>query len=55
LVGVGVSGLMPAQRQLSLWDSGMEKEHKLLEAIDELRERYGQKIIQRAEEMEPRK
>jgi DNA polymerase-4 len=55
LVGVGVSGLMPAQRQLRLWDSGMEKEHKLLEAIDELRERYGQKIIQRAEEMEPRK
>jgi DNA polymerase IV len=54
LVGVGVSGLMPAQRQLSLWDTGMEKEHKLLEAIDILRERYGEKIIQRAEEMKPR-
>jgi DNA polymerase-4 len=51
LVGVGVSGLAPAQRQLSLWDAGLEKEHKLLEAIDDLRERYGEKIIQRAEEM----
>ncbi|MBN2257299.1 MAG: DNA polymerase IV [Anaerolineaceae bacterium] len=54
LVGVGVSGLVPAQRQLSLWDVGLEKEHKLLKAIDELRERYGEKIIQRAEEMEQR-
>jgi DNA polymerase-4 len=51
LVGVGVSGLVPAQRQLSLWDAGLEKEHKLLEAIDELRERYGDRIIQRAEEI----
>jgi DNA polymerase-4 len=55
LVGVGVSSLIPAQRQLSLWDGGLEKEHKLLEAIDNLRERYGEKIIQRAEEMKPRK
>jgi DNA polymerase-4 len=53
LVGVGVSGLVTAQRQLSLWDGGLEKEHKLLEAIDELRGRYGEKIIQRAEEMKP--
>ena len=55
LVGVGVAGLVSAQRQLSLWDGGLDKEHKLLEAIDELRERYGSKIIQRAEEMKPRK
>jgi DNA polymerase-4 len=55
LVGVGVAGLVAAQRQLSLWDGGLDREHKLLEAIDELRERYGSKIIQRAEEMKPRK
>ena len=55
LVGVGVAGLVAAQRQLSLWDGGLDKEHKLLEAIDELRERYGKKIIQRAEEMKPDK
>ena len=55
LVGVGVAGLVAAQRQLSLWDGGLDREHKLLEAIDELRERYGTKIIQRAEEMKPRK
>jgi DNA polymerase-4 len=55
LVGVGVAGLVAAQRQLSLWDGGLDREHKLLEAIDKLRERYGSKIIQRAEEMKPRK
>lgn len=54
LIGVGVAGLVPAQRQLSLLDTGIEKEHKLLEAIDELRDRYGDRIIQRAEELKPR-
>jgi DNA polymerase-4 len=54
LVGVGVAGLVPAQRQLSLLDTNIEKEHKLLEAIDELRERYGDRIIQRAEELKSR-
>jgi DNA polymerase-4 len=52
LIGVGVSGLVPAQRQLNLWDAGSDKEHKLLEAIDRLRERYGENIIHRAEEMD---
>jgi DNA polymerase-4 len=53
LIGVGVAGLVTAQRQLSLWDGGLEKEHKLLEAIDGLRERYGAKIIRRAEDLKP--
>lgn len=54
LVGVGVAGLVSAQRQLSLWDTSLEKEHKLLEAIDVLRERYGDRIIQRAEQIKRR-
>lgn len=48
LLGVGVSGLGPALRQLSLWDdAGMDKEHRLLEAVDELRQRYGKSVIRR--------
>jgi DNA polymerase IV len=47
LLGVGVSQLGPAYRQLSLWETPKEKEHNLLEAIDTLRERFGSDIIQR--------
>ncbi len=52
LLGVGVSGLGPGQHQLSLWDTQTEKERRLLRAIDELRERYGKQIIQRASEID---
>jgi DNA polymerase IV len=48
LIGVGVSNLSPPVRQLSLWDDDHEKHHKLLSAVDELRERYGKDIITRA-------
>jgi DNA polymerase IV len=48
LIGVGVSGLTDATRQLPLWETPSEKEHRLLEAIDTLRERYGSRVIQRA-------
>jgi DNA polymerase-4 len=45
LIGVGVSGLSLPVRQLSLWDTGSEKSRRLQEAIDELREKYGDKVI----------
>ena len=48
LVGVGVSGLRAACRQLGLWETRPERETRLLEAIDSLRDRYGSRIIQRA-------
>jgi DNA polymerase-4 len=48
LIGVGVSGLGPPTRQLGLWDNTHQKEADLLHAVDELRERYGRDIIQRA-------
>lgn len=48
LIGVGVSGLGQPGRQLSLWDDTHQKEADLLNAVDELRERYGKDIIQRA-------
>jgi DNA polymerase-4 len=45
LIGVGVSGLGQPVRQLRLWDMKDEKAQKLQEAVDELREKFGKKII----------
>ncbi len=45
LIGVGVSGLTLPIRQLALWDTGSEKSRRLQEAIDELRDKYGDKVI----------
>ncbi len=45
LLGVGVSGLRPSIRQLSLWDTSNERERRLLEAMDDLRERYGHQVL----------
>lgn len=47
LLGVGVSGLDTHIQQLSLWDSGTDKERRLLEALDALRARYGEKVVRR--------
>ncbi len=49
LIGVGVSGLGPPVHQLQLWDDDYQKEAKLVNAVDDLRERFGQDIIQRAD------
>jgi DNA polymerase IV len=47
LLGVGVSGLKSEVRQLSLWDAPGERERRLLEAVDMLRERFGKNAIKR--------
>jgi DNA polymerase IV len=52
LIGVGVSNLSQPVHQLSLWDDDHEKHHKLLSAVDQLRERYGKDIIKRAYRIE---
>jgi DNA polymerase IV len=49
LIGVGVTGLGQPIRQLGLWDMGSEKERKLQEAVEELREKYGKNIIQQGD------
>jgi DNA polymerase-4 len=56
LLGVGVSGLGAPLRQLDLWEKqdGL-REQQLLKAIDQLRERYGKNIIQRAARIKPKK
>jgi DNA polymerase-4 len=48
LVGVGVSGLGPPIHQLTLWKDDHQKEAKLMQAVDQLKQRYGKNIIKRA-------
>ena len=55
LLGVGVKGLGQPLRQLNLWEQGSLKEQELLKAIDSLKERYGNQIIQRAVQLKPKK
>jgi len=52
LIGVGVSGLGPPIRQLSLWDSGSEKSRRLQEIVDSLQEKYGRKVITRGNDLD---
>jgi DNA polymerase-4 len=47
LLGVGVSGLAEEARQLSLWDSTDTREKRLLEALDSIHQKYGEKSVQR--------
>ncbi len=46
LIGVGVSNLGVPVRQLGLWDMQSDKSRRLREAIDTLRERFGDEVIQ---------
>jgi len=45
LIGVGVSKLESDFHQLSLLDKNFEKEKMLLEAMDDLQERFGKRVI----------
>lgn len=54
LIGVGVSNLGPPVRQMRLWDDAPEKQASLHQAVDDLRAKFGQDIIQRARRMAPR-
>ena len=47
LIGVGISGLGKPMRQLELWETNTEKERKLQEVLDELKEKYGEDSIKR--------
>jgi DNA polymerase-4 len=51
LVGVGVSGLTDNTRQLSLFETPTEKEHRLLSAVDEIHERFGRQILTSADKL----
>jgi DNA polymerase-4 len=51
LIGVGGSNLVDQVHQLSLFDQQTEKERKLLNALDDLQEKYGKGAVQRAGRM----
>jgi len=51
LIGIGVSRLNPPYRQLSLWNDDQTEKEKLANAIDQLKEKYGQDVIKRASMM----
>lgn len=52
LLGVGASNLTPCSHQLSLWETPDEKERRLLAAMDELRQRYGEKVVRRGRSLD---
>lgn len=53
LLGVGVSGLDIARRQLSLWDAESEKqEQRLQSTLDDLRDRFGDSAIKRGSDLD---
>jgi DNA polymerase-4 len=47
LVGVGAAKLAERAHQLGLWDTPNQKERRLLSALDELRERFGDDVVKR--------
>lgn len=47
LLGVGVSGLGPRRVQLALLDDGAEKKKRLQEAVDALKDKFGETIVHR--------
>ena len=51
LIGVGVSGLGPPMQQLGLWGTPSEKVQRLQEALDALRDRFGEDAVRRASEL----
>jgi DNA polymerase-4 len=47
LLGVGVSGLGPLTRQLTLFERSWQEDERLLQAVDSIRSRYGPQALQR--------
>ena len=51
LIGVGGANLVGQVHQLSLFDQQSEKERRLLDALDGLREKYGKGAVQQADHL----
>ncbi len=47
LIGISVSRFTQGEKQLSLWDSGEEKESKFLKIYDTLKNKYGNEVIKK--------
>ena len=55
LIGVGASRLAERAHQLSLWDTPNQKERRLIDALDTLRERYGDDVVRSGRGIKPPK
>lgn len=53
LIGVGATRLAEQAHQLSLWDTPDQKERRLLEALDDLRDRFGDGIVRSGRSFKP--
>jgi DNA polymerase IV len=51
LIGVGGSDLVETSHQMSLWETPTEKERRLLDALDDLRERYGKGAVKQGHKL----
>jgi DNA polymerase-4 len=53
LIGVGVSGFTEAGKQIGLWENqaAAEEAQRLEETLDELRDRFGSRIIRRGSDL----
>jgi DNA polymerase-4 len=45
LIGVGASDLVETAHQMTLWETPTEKERRLLNALDDLRDKYGKGAV----------
>jgi DNA polymerase IV len=54
LLGVGVTQFSRPVKQLGLWDTSSQQDENLLKAVDQLRERYGNKTIFRGSDLKKR-
>ncbi len=51
LIGVGAAKLVERTHQLSLWDTPRQKERRLIHALDELRDRFGEGVVSKVSEL----
>lgn len=51
LIGVGGADLVETSHQMSLWETPTDKERRLLDALDDLRERYGKGTVKRGHKL----
>jgi len=51
LIGVGGADLVETSHQMSLWETPTDKERRLLDALDDLRERYGKGAVKRGHKL----
>lgn len=47
LIGISISRFTQGEKQLSLWDTGEEKESKFLKVYDTLKNKYGNEVIKK--------